>query len=148
MTTTGTAAASATAATAGGAATARAFRISRPEEADARSAMETIVDVFGIKPRSRLMTVLTLVPTKTLDRAWNGQRIRPREQLFLVARFAREVRDYLFEDPTWTDRRRAAMRTWLMSGEIELDGRAYRPLDILSDEALTRRALAELHAAT
>ncbi len=94
------------------------------------------------------MTALTGVPTKTLDRAWNGQTIRHREQLFLVARFAREVRDFLFEDPSWTDARRAAMRTWLMNGEIDLDGRTYRPLDILSDEALTRRALAELHAAT
>ena len=72
------------------------LRISRPEEDDPRLALETIVDVFGIKPRSRLMTVLTGVPTKTLDRAWHGSTIRPREQLFLVARFAREVRDYLF----------------------------------------------------
>ena len=94
------------------------------------------------------MTALTGVPTKTLDRAWNGQSIRHREQLFLVARFSREVRDFLFEDPTWTDQRRAAMRAWLVDGEIELDGRTYRPLDILSDEALARRALAELHAAT
>lgn len=125
-----------------------ALRLSRPSEAGARGAMESIVDVFGIKPRSRLMTALTGVPTKTLDRAWNGQSIRHREQLFLVARFAREVRDFLFEDPAWTDARRAAMRGWLMSGEIDLDGRTYRPLDILSDEALTRRALAELHAAT
>ena len=110
--------------------------------------METIVDVFGIKPRSRLMTALTGVPTKTLDRAWTGQTVRHREQLFLVARFAREVRDFLFEDPAWTDARRAAMRTWLIDGQIELAGRTYRPLDILSDEGLTRRALAELHAAT
>jgi hypothetical protein len=127
---------------------AAALRISRPVEADARAAMATIVDVFGIKPRSRLMSVLTNVPIKTLDRAWHGQAIRHREQLFLVARFAREVRDYLFEDPTWTEARRAAMRTWLMNGEVDLDGRTYRPLDILSDEVLTRRALAELHAAT
>ena len=35
-----------------------------------------------------------------------------------------------------------------MSGEIELDGRDYRPLDILSEPTLTRRALAELDAAT
>jgi hypothetical protein len=125
-----------------------ALRISRPTEADPRAAIEAIVDVFGIKPRSKLMTVLTGVPTKTLDRAWNGQAIRHREQLFLVARFAREVRDFLFEDPTWTDGRRASMRAWLMEGEIDLDGREYRPLDILSDAALTRRALAELHAAT
>ena len=110
--------------------------------------MAVIVDVFGIRPRSRLMSTLTNVPLKTLDRAWNGQAIRRREQLFLVARFAQEVRDFLFDDPTWTDARRAAMRGWLMSGEIDLDGRTYRPLDILSDEALTRRALAELHAAT
>src|SRR6185369_9094744 len=127
-----------------------ALRISRPAEADAdpRVALDTIVDVFGIKPRSRLMVALTQVPAKTLDRAWHGQAIRHREQLFLVARFAREVRDYLFEDPTWTDARRAAMRAWLMSGEIDLDRRTYRPLDILADTALTRRALAELHAAT
>jgi len=127
-----------------------AFRISAPADADTdpREAMATIVDVFGIKPRSRLMSVLTNVPVKTLDRAWNGQAIRHREQLFLVARFAREVRDYLFEDPTWTDARRAAMRGWLLSGEIDLDGRTYRPLDILADTALIRRALAELHAAT
>lgn len=110
--------------------------------------MATIIDVFGIKPRSQLMAALTGVPLKTLDRAWNGAAIRHREQLFLVARFSREVRDYLFEDPTWTDARRAAMRTWLMNGEIDLDGRTYRPLDILSDPALTRRALAELYAAT
>ena len=128
---------------------ATAFRISAPSEApDARAAMATIVDVFGIKPRSRLLSALTGVPIKTLDRAWNGATIRPREQLFLVARFAREVRDFLFEDPTWTDARRAAMRGWLLSGEIDLDGRTYRPLDILSDPALIRRALAELHAAT
>jgi hypothetical protein len=124
------------------------MRISRPGEADARAAMTTIIDVFGIKPRSRLMAALTGVPLKTLDRAWNGAAIRQRDQLFLVARFAREVRDYLFEDPTWTDSRRSAMRTWLMNGEIDLDGRTYRPLDILSDEALVKRALAELHAAT
>jgi hypothetical protein len=129
-------------------AAAPAFRISSPGEADPRTAIETICDVFGIKPRSRLMTTLTGVPTKTLDRAWHGQAIRHRVQLFLVARFAREVRDFLFEDPTWTDARRAAMRMWLMTGEIDLDGRTYRPLDILSDEALTRRALAELHVAT
>lgn len=110
--------------------------------------MATIIDVFGIKPRSRLMAALTGVPAKTLDRAWNGVTIRHREQLFLVARFSREVRDYLFEDPTWTDARRAAMRGWLMNGEIDLDGRTYRPLDILSDVGLTRRALAELYAAT
>lgn len=110
--------------------------------------MEAIVDVFGIKPRSRLMTALTGVPAKTLDRAWTGQTIRHREQLFLVARFAREVRDLLFEDPTWTDARRAAMRAWLLAGEIDLDDRTYRPLDILSSEPLIRRALAELHAAT
>lgn len=110
--------------------------------------MATIVDVFGIKPRSRLMSVLTGVPAKTLDRAWLGATIRHREQLFLVARFSREVRDYLFADPTWTDARRAAMRTWLMNGEIDLDGRTYRPIDILSDTLLTKRALAELHAAT
>jgi hypothetical protein len=128
--------------------TAGALRVSRPADAGPRAAIEAIVDVFGIKPRSRLMTALTGVPTKTLDRAWNGRAIRHREQLFLVARFAREVRDLLFEDPTWTDVRRAAMRTWLMNGEIDLDGRTYRPLDILSDEALTRRALAELHEAT
>jgi hypothetical protein len=127
---------------------ATAFRISQPAESDARAAMAVLIDVFGIKPRSRLMSVLTGVPAKTLDRAWNGAPIRHREQLFLVARFAREVRDYLFEDPVWTDARRAAMRTWLMNGEIDLDGRTYRPLDILSDTALTRRALAELHAAT
>lgn len=125
-----------------------ALRLSRPAPGGAREAIETIGDVFGIKPRSRLMTALTGVPTKTLDRAWNGQGIRHREQLFLVARFAREVRDLLFEDPAWTDARRAAMRTWLMSSEIDLDGRTYRPLDILSSEALTRRALAELHAST
>ena len=59
-----------------------------------------------------------------------------------------EVRDFLFEDPTWPVVRRAAMRTWLMNGEIDLDGHTYRPLDILSDTALTKRALAELHAAT
>src|SRR3954471_10131100 len=129
--------------------TAGTFRISLPSDApDSRAAIATIVDVFGIKPRSRLMSTLTNVPVKTLDRAWNGQTIRQREQLFLVARFAREVRDYLFEDPTWTDPRRAAMRTWLMNGEIDLDGRTYRPLDILSDTGLTKRALAELHAAT
>jgi hypothetical protein len=110
--------------------------------------MATIVDVFGIKPRSRLMSTMTGVPIKTLDRAWNGATIRHRDQLFLVARFSREVRDYLFEDPTWTDARRAAMRAWLLEGEIDLDGRTYRPLDILSDPALTRRALAELYAAT
>ena len=128
---------------------ARAFRISLPSEAsDARAAIATIVDVFGIKPRSRLMSTLTNVPVKTLDRAWNGQSIRHREQLFLVARFSREVRDFLFEDPTWPVVRRAAMRTWLMNGEIDLDGHTYRPLDILSDTALTKRALAELHAAT
>ncbi|HEY2916470.1 MAG TPA: hypothetical protein VGI98_04565 [Candidatus Limnocylindrales bacterium] len=127
----------------------RPFRISVPTEAaDARAAMATIIDVFGIKPRSRLMAVLTGVPLKTLDRAWSGASIRHREQLFLVARFAREVRDYLFADPAWTDTRRAAMRTWLMSGEIDLDGRTYRPIDILADPVLTRRALAELHAAT
>jgi hypothetical protein len=40
------------------------------------------------------------------------------------------------------------MRAWLLEGEIDLDGRTYRPLDILSDAALTRRALAELYAAT
>jgi hypothetical protein len=125
-----------------------ALRISRPAATDPRAAMEAIVDVFGIKPRSRLMTALTGVPAKTLDRAWTGQTIRHREQLVLVARFAREVRDFLFDDPTWTDARRAAMRGWLMSGEIDLDGRTYRPLDILGSEALTRRALAELHAAT
>lgn len=125
-----------------------ALRLSRPGDADPRAAIEAIGDVFGIKPRSRLMTSLTGVPAKTLDRAWNGQSIRHREQLFLVARFAREVRDLLFEDPTWTDARRAAMRAWLMSGEIDLEGRTYRPLDILSEETLTRRALAELHAAT
>ena len=125
-----------------------ALRLSRPAATDPRAAMETIVDVFGIKPRSRLMTALTGVPTKTLDRAWSGVTIRHREQLFLVARFAREVQDFLFEDPAWTDARRAAMRTWLMNGEIDLDGRTYRPLDILSSEPLTRRALAELHAAT
>jgi hypothetical protein len=125
------------------------FRISPPSEAhDARSAIATIVDVFGIKPRSRLMSTMTGVPIKTLDRAWNGATIRHRDQLFLVARFSREVRDYLFEDPTWTDARRAAMRAWLLEGEIDLDGRTYRPLDILSDPALTRRALAELYAAT
>jgi hypothetical protein len=110
--------------------------------------MATIVDVFGIKPRSRLLSTMTGVPIKTLDRAWNGATIRHRDQLFLVARFSREVRDYLFEDPTWTDARRAAMRAWLLEGEIDLDGRTYRPLDILSDPALTRRALAELYAAT
>jgi hypothetical protein len=125
------------------------FRISPPSEAhDARSAIATIVDVFGIKPRSRLMSTMTGVPIKTLDRAWNGATIRHRDQLFLVARFSREVRDYLFEDPTWTDARRAAMRAWLLEGEIDLDGRTHRPLDILSDPALTRRALAELYAAT
>jgi hypothetical protein len=125
------------------------FRISPPSEAhDARSAIATIVDVFGIKPRSRLMSTMTGVPIKTLDRAWNGATIRHRDQLFLVARFSREVRDYLFEDPTWTDARRASMRAWLLEGEIDLDGRTYRPLDILSDPALTRRALAELYAAT
>jgi hypothetical protein len=128
---------------------AAAFRISPPSEAhDARSAIATIVDVFGIKPRSRLMSTMTGVPIKTLDRAWNGATIRHRDRLFLVARFSREVRDYLFEDPTWTDARRAAMRAWLLEGEIDLDGRTYRPLDILSDAALTRRALAELYAAT
>jgi hypothetical protein len=128
---------------------AAAFRISPPSEAhDARSAIATIVDVFGIKPRSRLMSTMTGVPIKTLDRAWNGATIRHRDQLFLVARFSREVRDYLFEDPTWTDARRASMRAWLLEGEIDLDGRTYRPLDILSDPALTRRALAELYAAT
>jgi hypothetical protein len=110
--------------------------------------MAIIVDVFGIKPRSRLMSTLSGVPLKTLDRAWTGHPIRHRDQLFLVARFAREVRDFLFEDPTWTDARRAAMRGWLLSGEIDLDGQTYRPIDILSDSALTRRALAELHAAT
>lgn len=110
--------------------------------------MAVLVDVFGIKPRSRLMSTLTGVPIKTLDRAWTGHAIRHREQLFLVARFAREVRDFLFEDPTWTDARRAAMRGWLLSGEIDLDGRTSRPIEILSDPALTRRALAELHAAT
>src|SRR5512135_583033 len=124
------------------------LRVSRPAPGGARDAMATIVDVFGVKPRSRLMTALTGVPAKTLDRAWTGQTIRHREQLFLVARFAREVRDFLFEDPTWTDARRAAMRAWLIDGEIDLAGRTYRPLDILSDEGLTRRALAELHAAT
>jgi hypothetical protein len=125
------------------------FRISLPASApDAREAMATIIDVFGIKPRSRLMSTLTNVPLKTLDRAWNGQAIRHREQLFLVARFAREVRDLLFEDPAWTDARRAAMRTWLMNGEIDLDGQTHRPLDILADPALTKRVLAELHAAT
>ena len=123
--------------------------MSLPSDAmDARAAMATIVDVFGIKPRSRVMAVLTGVPVKTLDRAWNGATIRHREQLFLVARFAREVRDYLFADPTWTDARRAAMRTWLTNGEIDLDGRTYRPINILSDTGLTKRALAELHAAT
>jgi hypothetical protein len=128
---------------------AAAFRISPPSEAhDARSAIATIVDVFGIKPRSRLMSTMTGVPIKTLDRAWNGATIRHRDQLFLVAGFSREVRDYLFEDPTWTDARRASMRAWLLEGEIDLDGRTYRPLDILSDPALTRRALAELYAAT
>ena len=125
-----------------------ALSLSRPAESDPRAAMEAIVDVFGIKPRSRLMTALTGVPAKTLDRAWTGQTIRHREQLFLVARFAREVRDLLFEDPTWTDARRAAMRAWLLAGEIDLDDRTYRPLDILSSEPLIRRALAELHAAT
>jgi hypothetical protein len=126
-----------------------AFRISAPSEApDARAAMATIIDVFGVKPRSRLLSALTGVPIKTLDRAWNGATIRPREQLFLVARFSREVRDFLFEDPTWSDARRAAMRGWLLSGEIDLDGHAYRPLDILSDPTLVKRALAELHAAT
>jgi hypothetical protein len=130
-------------------AVASTFRISLPSDAqDSRAAIATIVDVFGIKPRSRLMSTLTNVPVKTLDRAWNGQTIRHREQLFLVARFSREVRDFLFEDPAWTDARRAAMRTWLMNGEIDLDGGTYRPLDILSDTALTKRALAELHAAT
>src|SRR5512138_3432543 len=124
------------------------FRISAPGEVSAREAIATIVDVFGIRPRSRLLAATTGVPVKTLDRAWNGASIRHREQLFLVARFAREVRDYLFEDPTWTDARRAAMRAWLVDGEIDLDGRTYRPLDILSDTVLTRRALAELHAAT
>src|SRR5262245_4846486 len=124
-----------------GAAPAAALRISRPGEGSAREAMATIIDVFGIKPRSRVMSVLTGVPVKTLDRAWTGVPIRDREQLFLVARFAREVRDYLFEDPTWTDARRAAMRTWLTNGEIDLDGRTYRPIDILSDTALTKRTL-------
>ena len=127
---------------------ATALRISRPGEGSAREAMATLIDVFGIKPRSRVMSVLTGVPVKTLDRAWTGQAIRDREQLFLVARFAREVRDYLFEDPTWTDARRAAMRTWLTNGEIDLDGTTYRPIDILSDTALTKRALAELYRAT
>ena len=47
-------------------------------------------------------TVLTGVPMKTLDRAWTGHAIRQREQLFLVARFSREVRDYLFEDQAGT----------------------------------------------
>jgi hypothetical protein len=126
-----------------------AIRISPPSEAPtARAAMAAIIDVFGIKPRSQLMAALTGVPLKTLDRAWNGATIRHRDQLFLVARFSREVRDYLFEDPTWTDARRASMRTWLMNGEIDLDGRTYSPIDILSDPALVRRALAELHAAT
>lgn len=124
------------------------FRISPPAEARPHEAIATIVEVFGIRPRSRLMSAMTGVPLKTLDRAWNGATIRRREQLFLVARFAREVRDYLFEDPAWTDARRAAMRAWLVDGEIDLDGRTYRPLDILSDPALTRRALAELHTAT
>jgi len=126
-----------------------AIRISLPSEAPtAREAMATIIDVFGIRPRSRLMATLTGVPLKTLDRAWNGATIRHRDQLFLVSRFSREVRDYLFEDPTWTDARRASMRTWLMNGEIDLDGRTYRPIDILSDAVLLRRALAELAAAT
>src|SRR3954454_23387226 len=130
-------------------AAARTFRISLPGDAqDSRAALATIVDVFGIKPRSRLTSTLTNVPVKTLDRAWNGQTIRHREQLFLVARFAREVRDYLFEDATWTDARRAAMRTWLMNGEIDLDGLTYRPLDILSDTDLTKRAIVELEAAS
>jgi hypothetical protein len=127
---------------------ATALRILPPAEPDARAAMSTIIDVFGIKPRSRLMATLTGVPVKTLDRAWTGATIRHRDQLFLVARFSREVRDYLFEDPTWTDARRASMRTWIMSGEIDLDGRTHRPIDILSDPILLRRALAELAAAT
>lgn len=110
--------------------------------------MATIIDVFGVKPRSRLLSALTGVPIKTLDRAWTGHPIRHREQLFLVARFSREVRDFLFEDPTWTDVRRAGMRSWLLTGEIDLDGRTYRPIDILSDPELVKRALAELHAAT
>jgi hypothetical protein len=65
-----------------------------------------------------------------------------------VADFAREVRDHMFADPTWTTKRARAMRRWLEEGEIEMDGVIRRPVDVLSDDLLARRALAELESAT
>jgi len=68
-----------------------------------------------------------------------------------VAEFVREARTYLFEVRDWADwtaQDARDMRAWLDGGRITIDGRAYAPLQILSDEALARRALSELTSVT
>lgn len=103
-----------------------------------------IRDVFGLESTSSVLAEITGTPTKTLHRVANGTRIRPRTHIEIVADFAREVRDMMFADPTWTDERRRSMRRWLDVGEIEFDGNVYTPRQVLADEKLARRALVQL----
>ena len=105
-----------------------------------------IRDVFGLEGTSSVLAEITGTPTKTLHRAAGGIKIRPRTHIEIVADFAREVRDMMFQDPTWTDERRRAMRRWLDIGEIEFDGKVYAPREVLADEKLARRALIQLRS--
>lgn len=124
------------------------LRLSIPTEHSPQADVAVICEVFGIGPTSGLMQALTQSSAKTLHRAWTGTRIKPRTHLEVVADFAREVRYFMFQDPTWSVSRAEAMRRWLDDGEIELGGQTYRPRDVLSDDELARKALAELRAAT
>jgi hypothetical protein len=108
--------------------------------------LRDIRDVFGLAPTSQVLSRITRTPIKTLARAASGATVRPRRHVEVVAEFARDVRGMMFKDPAWTDVRRESMRNWLERGEVEMDGIIIRPIDVLSDEDLARRALGALQA--
>jgi hypothetical protein len=106
--------------------------------------VDVIRDVFGLEPTSKLLATITGLSESSLHRLSRGEALEPRAHVATVAEFAREVRDVLFEDPTWSPERRAAMRRWLEDGRIDFDGSRYAPCQILASQELTNRALAEL----
>lgn len=124
------------------------IKIHSPAEREMKAAIEDICQVFGLRRTSQFLADLTDTSVATLERAWMGENVRAADHLYLVAQFAREIRDHLFKDAHWTKGRAAAMRRWLDEQSIEFDGRSYTPREVLSSDTLARRALAELRLAT
>lgn len=129
------------------------IQMSRPVATSVADDLREIMRFFGFEhPTGEEMVDLTRTSAATISRALNGRNVdwKRRDHLGVVADFAREARGYFYEVDAeqWTPEHAHEMQVWLKRGTAKLDGKTYRPVEVLSNPELAPHLLSALRDAS